>query len=188
MALHMSGIKMKFAAIACLVAAATLVAACSDTTRTVLSVESGGTTDDPAEGFENIKSGSEEDFIMSVGRRIYFTSNSDKLDDVAVETLDLQADWLRRHPSWLVKLQGFADDSNSELANVALSEKRANNAMAYLAAKGVDPRRMWAKGYGTERIVRDCDKIACKALNRRVIVNLRKEFDAAAPQYRGPEG
>lgn len=171
-----------------LVAVAVALVACSDTTRDTLSVETGGATDDPAEGFENIRAGSEQDFIMTVGRRIYFAAGSAELDDVTRETLDLQSEWLQRHRRWLVKLQGFADDSQSAAGNVVLSEKRATNVMNYLASKGVNPQRMWTKGYGTERLVRDCNNLACKAQNRRVVVNLRTEFDAAAPQYRGPEG
>lgn len=144
-----------------------------------------GQTDDAAVGFADIKSGSEENFIMTAGRRVYFTSGSAELDDVARETLDLQAAWLNSHRSWLVKLQGFADDPGSGEANVKLSDRRAKAVMDYLASKGVSPQRMWAKGYGKERLVRNCPEITCKAQNRRVVVNLREEFDAAAPQYRG---
>ncbi|MEX3010194.1 OmpA family protein [Hoeflea sp. TYP-13] len=145
---------------------------------------SSGVTDDPAVGFAKFKSDSEEHFVMTVGRRVYFTSGSTELDDVALETLNLQAAWLVSHPKWLIKLQGFADDPGSEDANVKLSAKRAQTVMDYLASKGVNRQRMWAKGYGKERLVRNCADISCKSQNRRVIVNLRKEFDGAAPQYK----
>jgi peptidoglycan-associated lipoprotein len=167
------------------VSAAVLPLASCQTSSGSLSVQTGGSTDDPAAGYEKIRPGSEEDFIMAVGRRIYFTSGSADLDDVARETLDLQAQWLNSNPRWLVKLQGYADDSRVALSDIALSDKRADAVMQYLASKGVDSRRMWAKGYGTERQVRDCSDLACKAQNRRVVVNLRTEFDEAAPQYRG---
>lgn len=142
-------------------------------------------TDNAAVGFADIRQGTEEEFIMDAGRRIYFASGSAQLDDVATETLDLQAAWLVNHRRWLVKLQGFADDPGSEDKNVALSKQRADAVMDYLASKGVSRERMWAKGYGTERLVRNCPQTACKVQNRRVVVNLRREFDAAAPQYRG---
>ena len=61
------------------------------------------------------------------------------LDSVAKTTLDSQIAWLNKYPQWLVKLQGFADDSGSDSAQVALSQKRADAVMAYLAAGGVDP-------------------------------------------------
>jgi peptidoglycan-associated lipoprotein len=119
--------------------------------------------------------GSEEDFILNVGRRTYFAEGSAVLDDTARTTLDKQAEWLLRHPQWLLKLQGFADDPGSAQQNTTLSKKRAEAVMTYLASRGVDRRRMWARGYGKERIVRDCPDISCTSQNRRVISNLRNE-------------
>jgi peptidoglycan-associated lipoprotein len=136
-----------------------------------------GNTNDPAAGFANAGPGSEEDFILNVGRRTFFAANSAELDSVARATLDKQAAWLAQNPHWLVKLQGFADDSGSESAQVALSQKRADAAMSYLASKGVASGRMWAKGYGKDREVRACADRSCKVQNRRVVTNLRNERD-----------
>lgn len=137
-----------------------------------------GQTNDPAPGFENVAAGSEQDFILNVGRRTYFTQDSATLDPVAKATLDKQALWLNNNPQWLVKLQGFADDSGSASTMTSLSQKRADAAMAYLVSKGVDPNRVWAKGYGNDREVRDCTNRSCKVQNRRVVSNLRTERDA----------
>ncbi|PLX45023.1 MAG: hypothetical protein C0605_01610, partial [Hyphomicrobiales bacterium] len=109
-------------------------------------------TNAPAPGFENVKTGSEEDFMLNVGRRTYFTSGSVELSNTARVTLDKQAEWLIKHPNWKIKLQGFADDPGSESANRALSARRAETVLNYLASKGVERSRMWAKGYGRERI------------------------------------
>jgi peptidoglycan-associated lipoprotein len=165
-------------------AAALLVAGCNDVSKPELSVapQPAGVTDEPARGYAPVQPGSEEEFILQAGRRIYFASGSAELDDVARETLAIQAAWLNRNPNWLVKLQGFSDDPGTLQANIALSSKRANAVMNYLASQGVNPQRMWAKGSGKERPVRDCPEVSCKAQNRRVIVNLRTEFDDAAPQ------
>jgi peptidoglycan-associated lipoprotein len=137
-------------------------------------------TNAPAAGFANVQPGSEEDFILNVGRRTYFAEGSATLDSVAKATLDNQIAWLQKHPQWLVKLQGFADDPGGDAAMVELSRRRAEAVMAYLAAGGVDRNRMWAKGYGKERVVRDCPDAACRVQNRRVISNLREEKDGAA--------
>jgi outer membrane protein OmpA-like peptidoglycan-associated protein len=167
-----------------LAATAMLMALASCTTSNIASVEEPaptpmtGKTNDPAPGFETVAAGSEEDFILNVGRRIYFTQDSTTLDSVAMATLDSQAAWLSRNPAWLIKLQGFADDSGSESKMQTLSQKRADAAMAYLVSKGVDAKRMWAKGYGKDREVRDCTDRSCKVQNRRVVTNLRKEPDA----------
>lgn len=136
-----------------------------------------GKTNDPAPGFENVQPGSEQDFILNVGRRIYFASGSAALDSVAKATLDKQAAWLQANPRWLVKVQGFADDPGSESKNVALSKQRGEAVMAYLAGAGVASNRMWVRGYGNSREVRECNERACQVQNRRVVVNLRTERD-----------
>ena len=167
-----------------LAAAAMLLTLGACTTTDIASVEEPkavpmtGQTNEPAPGFENVAAGSEEDFILNVGRRVYFTRDSAALDSVAMATLDNQAAWLNKNPNWLLKLQGFADDSGSASKMEALSQKRADAAMAYLASKGVDARRMWAKGYGNDREVRDCTDRSCQVQNRRVVTNLRTQPDS----------
>lgn len=135
-------------------------------------------TNAPAAGFENMRAGSEEDFMLNVGRRTYFKEGSAQLDDTARATLDKQAQWLNQYPAWKIKVQGFADDPGGKQQNVDISAKRAEAVMQYLVSRGVDQRRMWSKGYGRDRLVRDCPEIACKSQNRRVISNLREEFES----------
>lgn len=135
----------------------------------------GGVTNDPAVGFENVRPGSEEDFILNVGRRTYFTEGSATLDSVAKVTLDKQAAFLIQNPRWYAKLQGFADDPGGNAKMVTLSQQRADAAMNYLIAAGVPANRLWAKGYGKERVVRECNERSCRVQNRRVITNLREE-------------
>ena len=151
-----------------------LAAACSTAT---LEPATPDVTNAPAPGFQNMQAGSEEDFILNVGRRTYFTQTSAALDSVAKVTLDNQIAWLAKHPQWLVKLQGFADDPGSDAQMVALSQQRADAVMNYLVAGGIARDRMWAKGYGKDRLVRDCTETACKVQNRRVVSNLRDERD-----------
>lgn len=139
-------------------------------------------TNAPVAGFENITPGSEEEFIINVGRRIYFEQGSAVVTDEARVTIENQARWLKSHKKWLVKIQGHADDPGSEAAQKTLSTQRANAVMAELAKLGVNKKRMWIKGYGVERPVTDCAEVTCKSQNRRVVVNLREEFDESAPR------
>jgi peptidoglycan-associated lipoprotein len=127
----------------------------------------------------NIQPGTEEDFVVNVGRRTFFREGSAELDDTARVTLDKQAAWLSRYPTWKVKVQGFADDSASAERNVALSQKRADAVRSYLSSQGVTTDRMLAKGYGKdpERLIRDCTDASCKAQNRRVVTNLQETLE-----------
>jgi peptidoglycan-associated lipoprotein len=126
---------------------------------------------EPVQSGSNLQGGSEEDFIVNVGRRTFFQEGSAVLDDTAKVTLDKQAFWLSQYPHWKIKLQGFADDPGSAGEQKSLSQKRADAVKAYLASKGVSPDRMKAKGYGRDRLVGDCSDIECKSQNRRVITN-----------------
>lgn len=131
-------------------------------------------TDNAASGGINVTPGSEEDFMVSVGRRTFFKQSSAELDDTARTTLDKQAQWLNQYPQWKVKLQGSADDPGTPQAQTALSQKRADAVRNYLASQGIAQNRMLAKGYGRERIGEDCPEIECKSQNRRVITNLQE--------------
>ncbi|WP_305988736.1 OmpA family protein [Roseibium sp. MMSF_3544] len=141
-------------------------------------------TNAPAAGFGDISTGSEEEFIINVGRRVYFDRGSATVTDEAKMTLQNQANWLNKNKNWLVKVQGHADDPGSEAAQKTLSTQRANAVMTELVSLGVSQNRIWAKGYGVERPVTDCPSIECQSQNRRVVVNLREEFDESAPQAR----
>ena len=119
--------------------------------------------------------GSEEDFMVNVGRRTYFSQGSATLDDTAKVTLQKQAEWLNRYPTWPVKIQGFADDPGTPAENKTLSQRRAEAVREYLVSLGVSPDRLAIKGYGRDRLVRDCADISCTSQNRRVITNLQDE-------------
>ncbi|MFC3265137.1 OmpA family protein, partial [Camelimonas abortus] len=131
-------------------------------------------TDAPVGDGVNVRPGGREDFIVNVGRRVFFTEGSATLTAIARETLDSQAAWLKRYPHWRAKIQGFADDPGSDRDNLELGMRRARAVMDYLVARGVAAGRLRVKSYGREadRLVRACADEACKAQNRRVITNL----------------
>jgi peptidoglycan-associated lipoprotein len=131
-------------------------------------------TNAPVAGGINVAPGSEEDFMVSVGRRTFFKQSSAELDETARATLDKQAEWLNQYPQWKVKLQGSADDPGTPQSQTVLSQKRADAVRNYLASRGITPQRMLAKGYGRERIGEDCPEIECKSQNRRVVTNLQE--------------
>ena len=141
-------------------------------------------TNAPAAGFVQVNPGSEEEFIVNVGRRVYFDKGSAVVSEEAKMTIENQAKWLNQNKKWLVKVQGHADDGGGESKEKNLSTQRANAVMTELVSLGVSPNRIWVKGYGIERPVTDCDDITCQSQNRRVVVNLREEFDDSAPQQR----
>jgi peptidoglycan-associated lipoprotein len=122
----------------------------------------------------DVPPGTNEDFIVNVGRRIYFKEGSAELDDTAKATLDKQAEWLSRYGRYKVRLAGFADDKGNDAYNAALGTRRAEAVRAYFLAQGINPARMRVRSYGNskERLVNDCDDASCRAQNRRVVTVL----------------
>ena len=125
-------------------------------------------TNAPAGAGINVAAGSPEDFVVNVGRRIFFSQGSSDLDDVARETLNNQAAWLSMYTQYPVKLDGFSDDPGSAAANMALGFKRAEAAKAYLVSRGIDANRIRVRSSGNERPTMRCADISCKAQNRHV--------------------
>ena len=119
--------------------------------------------------------GSNEDFIVNVGRRVFFTEKSSELTDTAKETLKLQADWLTRYPSYKLKIEGFADEPGSVEYNQQLGAKRADAVKAWFLAAGFPPARMRIKSFGNSRPVNKCPDISCYAQNRRAVTVLDTE-------------
>ena len=124
----------------------------------------------------NIPAGSNEDFIVNVGRRIFFAENSSALDETALETLGKQAKWLTDYPAYKIKIEGFADDPGTPQSNLALGVKRAQAAQVFFASQGIASARMRVKSFGGMRPVRKCDDTACKVQNRRVVTVLDTEI------------
>jgi peptidoglycan-associated lipoprotein len=125
----------------------------------------------------DVPPGSNEDFIVNVGRRIYFDESSSELNETARVTLKKQAEWLSRYTRYKAKIEGFADDRGGADHNRELGLRRADAARAYLATLGIPQSRMRTKSFGAqkERLVHDCSDSSCKAQNRRVVTVLESE-------------
>ncbi|MEA2934130.1 MAG: peptidoglycan-associated lipoprotein [Variibacter sp.] len=116
--------------------------------------------------------GSQQDFVVNVGDRVFFESDSTELTVQARGTLDRQAQWLNRYNRFAFTIEGHADERGTREYNVALGARRSQVVREYLAARGVDPSRMRTISYGKERPVAVCDDISCWSQNRRSVTVL----------------
>jgi len=116
--------------------------------------------------------GSQQDFVVNVGDRVFFTTDSSELTPQAVATLDKQAQWLNQYSQYTFTLEGHADERGTREYNLALGARRAQTVRNYLASRGVSPGRMRTISYGKERPVAVCDDISCWSQNRRVVTVL----------------
>ena len=113
--------------------------------------------------------GSERDFQVNVGDRVYFLVDQSTLTPEAQEILRRQATWLRQYPTVSVQVEGHADERGTREYNIALSARRATAAREFLVAQGVQPARVSTIAYGKERPVALCDAESCWSQNRRAV-------------------
>jgi len=99
---------------------------------------------------------------------IQFESAKDLIKKSSNTILDQIAKVLVANPTYLIEVQGHTDNVGKPALNQALSEKRANAVRNYLIAKGVEEKRITAKGYGDTKPVASNKTTQGKAKNRRV--------------------
>jgi peptidoglycan-associated lipoprotein len=117
--------------------------------------------------------GSQQDFVVNVGDRVFFETDSTELTGTARSTLDKQASWLSRYPRYAITVEGHADERGTREYNFALGARRSQVTRDYLAARGVGSGRMRTISYGKERPVAVCDDISCWSQNRRAVTLLK---------------
>src|SRR5580700_10612585 len=116
--------------------------------------------------------GSQQDFVVNVGDRVFFDTDSSELSDQARATLDKQAQWLGNYNRYAFTIEGHADERGTREYNIALGARRAQAVRDYLASRGIEPSRMRTISYGKERPVAVCNDISCWSQNRRAVTML----------------
>lgn len=113
--------------------------------------------------------GSAQDFVVNVGDRVFFESDSSDLTPTATATLDRQASWLQRYGRYSFLIEGHADERGTREYNYALGARRAQAVRDYLGSRGIDGSRIRTVSYGKERPVQVCNDISCWSQNRRAV-------------------
>ncbi len=116
--------------------------------------------------------GSQQDFVVNVGDRVFFDTDSSELSDQARATLDKQSQWLNNYNRYAFTIEGHADERGTREYNIALGARRAETVREYLISRGVAASRMRTISYGKERPVALCNDISCWSQNRRAVTVL----------------
>ena len=116
--------------------------------------------------------GSQQDFVVNVGDRVFFESDQTDLTQQAIATLEKQAQWLQSYPRYSFTIEGHADERGTREYNIALGARRAQSVRTFLTSRGIDPSRMRTISYGKERPVAVCNDISCWSQNRRAVTVL----------------
>jgi len=116
--------------------------------------------------------GSPQDFVATVGDRVFFETDSTDLTPTATATLDRQAEWLQRYRHHTFIIEGHADERGTREYNFSLAARRAQSVQDYLVARSIPASRFRVVSYGKERPVAVCNDISCWSQNRRGVTVL----------------
>lgn len=102
--------------------------------------------------------------------------NKSNIDPAAKPILDSLVTILNSHPI-TVELGSHTDSRGSSMLNDRLSQDRARAAAAYIISKGINAKRVTAKGYGAHKLLNRCaDGVPCTneehQINRRTEVKV----------------
>lgn len=79
---------------------------------------------------------------------IYFGYDSADIRPAAARELNKLAQLLEDNPEIKIEMGSHTDSVASDAYNLELSQRRAQSTVNYLIRKGIDPKRLTAKGYG----------------------------------------
>ncbi len=95
--------------------------------------------------------GSVADFKQNVGDRVYFDTDQSVVREDGRQTLNKQAEWLKKYTNYPITIEGKCDERGTREYNLALGERRANAVKQYLVAQGLPAQRINTISYGKER-------------------------------------
>jgi peptidoglycan-associated lipoprotein len=97
---------------------------------------------------------------------IYFDFDKSELTAEAQAVLMKKADYLKKNPTYAVRIEGNCDERGTNEYNLALGERRAHAAKDFLQSLGVSEGRMSTISYGEEKPLDSGSSEAAWAKNR----------------------
>jgi peptidoglycan-associated lipoprotein len=81
---------------------------------------------------------------------VFFAFDSAEIDGSGQQALQANAEVLKKYADWVITIEGHADERGTAEYNLALGERRAVAARAYLISLGVPTDRLKTVSYGKE--------------------------------------
>ncbi|MFZ4413139.1 MAG: OmpA family protein [Bacteroidales bacterium] len=108
-------------------------------------------------------------------KNVFFDTGKASLRSESFAALNDLYDALKMKSSMHIEIAGHTDNVGSKSSNLLLSEQRALSVKNYLIKKGIDGKRIIAKGYGDAENVAYNDTEEGKQQNRRTEVRIISE-------------
>ncbi|WP_338768033.1 OmpA family protein [Bernardetia sp. ABR2-2B] len=106
---------------------------------------------------------------------VLFETGKASLKNTSFKAIDELASAMTAKKTMEIEIAGHTDNVGDKDANLKLSQERAEAVRDYLIKKGIDAKRITAKGYGDTKPVADNSTNAGKQQNRRTEVKIIKE-------------
>jgi peptidoglycan-associated lipoprotein len=81
---------------------------------------------------------------------VFFALDQDTIDSIGQQSLNNNAELMKKYPTWVVTIEGHADERGTAEYNLALGERRALAARNYLVSLGISADRLRTVSYGKE--------------------------------------
>lgn len=114
----------------------------------------------------------QDGFLLSIKSSLLFASGKSEMQVGALEEMRRIAAVLMRYPDLNIVVEGHTDAYGDARFNQQLSEQRAAAVQRELVRLGVDPAKIRALGFGSERPIADNRSAESRARNRRVEIRL----------------
>lgn len=120
-------------------------------------------------------SGKKDAAPLTIVESILYASGDFEPDEAGRKILDKVSSVLASNSRLMIEIISHTDSRSSDAFNLELSKKRAQTAVDYIAAKGIDKKRLKAIGYGETRLLNKCaNGVPCTDEEHKV--NRRTEF------------
>lgn len=133
--------------------------------------EAGSTAAGFADFLSSGSADAEKTFVLD---KVVFKTGGAVLDPASQVQLDRIAQIIAAYDGVKFELQGHTDNTGSVAGNKALSEKRAQSVLNYLASKNISADKMSAAGFGSEKPRAGNDTVEGRAQNRRTEIRAYK--------------
>ena len=100
-------------------------------------------------------------------KNIQFPSKSFQLEPVSEIELNKLVQLMNDNPTIKIQINGYTDNVGSDADNLKLSQDRSKAVVDFLISKGIDVKRLSAKGFGETQPIADNSTEEGRALNRR---------------------
>ena len=81
---------------------------------------------------------------------VFFALDSSEVDSKGQQALNTNAELMKKYPTWVITVEGHADERGTAEYNLALGERRAMSARTYLVSLGISGDRLRTVSYGKE--------------------------------------